>query len=119
MPNIIFSIFLYFGAGLAKSRLLLVLAGPVAFTGFNQLLMADWLLILFDQIVETYIKNWPFMQLIVAQNEDIIEQRIRNLIHNVGLFNEAKHLQQQLSPIAEALDTFQSDSNKVVWVYNP
>jgi len=53
------------------------------------------------------------MQLIVAQNEDIIGQRIRNLIHNVGLFSEAKHVQQQLSSTVKALDAFQSDSTNI------
>jgi len=42
-----------------------------------------------------------------------IEYRIRNLIHNVGLFSEAKHHEQQTSPIAKALDAFQSDSTNV------
>ena len=56
------------------------------------------------------------MQLIVTQNEDIIE-RVRNLVHNVGLFIQAKHLQQQLSPIAQALDAFQSGSANIVDAY--
>ena len=58
--------------------------------------------------VETYVRNRPFMLLITAQNEDAIELRIRNLIHNVGLFNEAKHLQEQIGP--KALDILQSDT---------
>ena len=60
--------------------------------------------------IETFVKNRPFMVLIVAQNEDLIDTRIRNLIHKVGLFNEVKHLQSQLQPISSALDKLQSDS---------
>ena len=59
---------------------------------------------------DTFIKNRPFLLLITAQNEDAIELRIRNLLHNVGLVNEAKHLQKQLGPISQALDSPQSDS---------
>lgn len=59
---------------------------------------------------ETFIRNRPFMLLIVAQNEDVIDTRIRSLIHNVGLFSEVKHLQTQLQPISRALDSFQSDT---------
>ena len=57
------------------------------------------------------------MQLIVAQNEDIIGQRIKNLIHNVGLFSEVKHLQQQLCSTVKALAAFQSDSTNIADAY--
>ena len=50
--------------------------------------------------IETFVRNRPYMMLIVAQNEDLIDTRIRNIIHNVGLFNEVKNLQSQLQPIA-------------------
>ena len=36
---------------------------------------------------ETVIRNRPFMLLVVAQNEDVIDMLIRSLIHNVGLFS--------------------------------
>ena len=53
--------------------------------------------------IETFIKNRPFMlTLITAQNEDAIDPHIRNLIHNIGLVNEAKHLQKQLGPVSKA-----------------
>jgi hypothetical protein len=42
------------------------------------------------------------MLMIVAQIEDIIDSRIRNIIHNMDLFSEAKHLHKQLEPIAKA-----------------
>lgn len=58
--------------------------------------------------IETFVRNRPFMMLTVAQNEDLIDTRIRNLIHNVGLFSEVKNL--QLQPISSALDKLQSDS---------
>ena len=60
--------------------------------------------------IDTLIKNRPFLLLITAQNEDAIELRIRNLLHNVGFVNEASHLQKQLGPISQALDSLQSDS---------
>ena len=51
------------------------------------------------------------MMIIVAQKEDHIDTRIRNLIHNVGLFNEVKNLQSQLQPVSVALDKLQSDTS--------
>ena len=59
--------------------------------------------------VETYIKNRPYMMLVLASSNDVIEPRIINLIQIVGLFNEVKHLHKQLSPVALALDKVQSD----------
>lgn len=53
------------------------------------------------------------MLMIAAQNEDIIESRIRNNIHNVGLFSEAKHLHSQLAPIADALNRLQGDATSI------
>ena len=63
--------------------------------------------------IQTHITNRPFVLFIVAQEEDIINQRISNLLHNVGLFNEAKHLKEQLMPIASALDYLQSDTETI------
>ena len=63
--------------------------------------------------IETFIRNRPFMMIIVAQNEDLIDTRIRNLIHNVGLFNEVKNLQSQLQPVSVALDKLQSDTSTI------
>jgi len=59
--------------------------------------------------VDTYIRNRPFMLLIIAQNEHLVDLRIRNLVRNVGLYNEAKHLEEQLKPIAVAMDSLQAD----------
>ncbi|KAK2147191.1 hypothetical protein LSH36_564g00003 [Paralvinella palmiformis] len=36
--------------------------------------------------------------------------QIRNLVHNVGLYNEAKHLEEKLKPIAAAMDSLQSNT---------
>lgn len=47
--------------------------------------------------------------MIVAQNEDI-ESKIRNIIYNVSLFSEAKHLHSQLEPISVALNRLQGDA---------
>ena len=47
------------------------------------------------------------------RNEDIIDTRIRNLTHKVGLFHEVKNLLQQLSPISKALDTLHSDTSTI------
>ena len=63
--------------------------------------------------IDTYIRNRPYMLMIIAKNEDVIDSRIRNLIHNVGLFNEVKHLQLQLQPVSIALDNLQSDSSTI------
>lgn len=52
------------------------------------------------------------MLMIVAQNEGI-DSRIRNIIHNMGLFSEAKHLNKQLEPIAKTLNKLQSDSSSI------
>ena len=62
------------------------------------------------QCIETFLRNCPYMILIAAKDEDLIEDRIKNLIQNVGLFNEVKSLRQQLSPIADALNKLQGDS---------
>jgi hypothetical protein len=63
--------------------------------------------------INTFLKNRPFMLLVLAQNEDAIDARIRNLIQNVGLFNEAKHLSQQLEPVSKLLDSSQSESTSI------
>ena len=63
--------------------------------------------------IDTFIRNRPYLLMICAKNEDIIDSRIRNLIHNVGLFNEVKNLQKQLQPISSALDHLQSDSSTI------
>jgi uncharacterized membrane protein YheB (UPF0754 family) len=51
------------------------------------------------------------MLMIIAKNEELIDPRIRSIIHNVGLFNEVKHLQLQLQPVSNGLDRLQSDSS--------
>lgn len=71
--------------------------------------------------LDTYIKNRPFLLLIIAQNEDLIDDRIKTLIHNTYLFNEAKHLHQQQGHIIKALNTLQSDQATIataceVWI---
>ena len=38
---------------------------------------------------------------------------MRNLVHNVGLYSEAKHLEEQLKPIAVAMDSLQSDTTMI------
>ena len=53
------------------------------------------------------------MIIIAAQNEDSIEQRIRSLIHNIGLANEARHLEKQLQSISEALNKLQLDLSSI------
>jgi hypothetical protein len=63
--------------------------------------------------IETYCRNRPFMLMIIAKNEDLIDARIRNLIHNVGLYNEVKNLQKQLEPISKTLNKLQSDSSTI------
>lgn len=54
--------------------------------------------------IDTYIRNRPYLLINCAKNVDAIDSRIRNLIHNVGPFNEVKNLQKQLTPISSALD---------------
>ena len=61
--------------------------------------------------IDTYIKNRSYMLMIIAKNEELIDPRIRSIIHNVGLFNEVKHLQLQLQPVSNGLDRIQSDSS--------
>lgn len=63
--------------------------------------------------METFLKNRPFYSMISAQYDDVVEQRIRNIINNVGVYREAKNLLEQLSPIARALDRLQSDSTSI------
>ena len=63
--------------------------------------------------IDTYIRNRPYLLMICAKKEDAIDLRIRNLIHNLGLFNEVKNLQKQLAPISSALDRLQSDSSTI------
>ena len=63
--------------------------------------------------MQTYITNRPFYVLIMAQHDDLIEQRIQTLINNIALFHEAKHLIETLAPIARALDKLQSDYTSI------
>ena len=51
--------------------------------------------------------------MINAQNENAIETRIMSIINNTGLSNQAKHLQDQLQPISNALNTLQSDHSSI------
>ena len=63
--------------------------------------------------IDTYIRNRPYLLMICAKNEDVIDSRIRNLIHNIGLFSEVKNLQKHLAPVSSALDRLQSDSSTI------
>lgn len=63
--------------------------------------------------IDTFLKNRPFFLMITAQHEDLIEQRIRNLINNIGLYREAKNLLDNLTPVASALDRLQSDTTSI------
>ena len=63
--------------------------------------------------IDTYIRNRPYMLMIIAKNEELIDPRICSIIHNVGLFNEVKHLQLQLQPVSNGLDRLQSDSSTI------
>ena len=63
--------------------------------------------------IDTFVRNRPYLLMICAKNEDAIDSRIRNLIHNVGLYNKVKNLQKQLAPISSALDRLQSDSSTI------
>jgi len=63
--------------------------------------------------IETFLKNRPFMIQLLSQNEDDIDQRISNLVLNVGLYNEVKSLYKQLTPIATALNSVQSDDSSL------
>ena len=72
--------------------------------------------------IETFIRSRPFMMLIMSQNEELKETRIRNIFHSVGLFNEAKNLHTPLHPIPAASDKLQSDSATIAdacetWIY--
>ena len=60
--------------------------------------------------ISTSIRNRPFLLLIVAQEEDLIDVRIRSSIHSVGLYDEARHLKEEPTPVASALDNLQSDT---------
>ncbi len=60
--------------------------------------------------LDTFLKNRPFYLLIVAQNGDVVDQRIRNIINNIGLYREAKNLLESLTLVATALDCLQLDS---------
>ena len=60
--------------------------------------------------VETYITNRPFMMLIIAQDESVVDNRIKNIVHNIRVVNEAKHFLTQLSHVGKALNSLQSDS---------
>ena len=53
------------------------------------------------------------MMLVIAQNEDLIDTHIRNLIQNAGIVSLAKHLLEQLEPISAALNTCQSDKSSI------
>lgn len=64
------------------------------------------------ECIDTCLRNIPYM-MIVAENEYIIDSRIRNIIHNMGLCSEAKLLHKQLYPIAKALCKLQSDSSSI------
>ena len=62
--------------------------------------------------------------MIIAKNEELINPRIRSIIHNVSLFNEVRHLQLQLQPVSNGLDRLQSDSSTIAdacaaetWIY--
>ena len=65
------------------------------------------------ECIKTFNKNRPFYLMINAQNDNTIETRIVSIINNTGLSNKAKHLQDQLRPISNALNTLQSDHSGI------
>ena len=64
--------------------------------------------------IDTFARNRPYPLMICAKNEDAIDFRIRNLIHNFGIFNKVKKLQNQLAIISNALDRLQSDNFTII-----
>ena len=65
------------------------------------------------ECIQTYLTNRPFLLIILAHNEDVIETPIANLINNIGLYREAKYLYDQLQPIAISLDKLQGDESNI------
>ena len=61
------------------------------------------------ECIQTYLTNRPFLLIILAQNEDVIETTIANLINNIDLYREAIYLQ----PIAISLDKLQADESNI------
>ena len=59
--------------------------------------------------IESFIINRPFLLLVATQNENEIEQRIRNIIYKVHVFSEAKILFEQLKLVSGALNRLQED----------
>ena len=71
--------------------------------------------------MKIYFRNHPFLLIIVSQQQDAIEARIRKIIENVGIARNAKDLLEQLQPIADALNKLQADTTSIadachIWI---
>ena len=65
------------------------------------------------ECIKTLNKNRPFYLMINAQHENAVEPRIVSIINNTSLSNQAKHLQDQLQPISNALNILRSDYSNI------
>ena len=63
--------------------------------------------------LECYLTNKPYLLIILAQNEDVIETTFANFNNNIGLYREAIYLYDHLQPIAISLDKLQADESNI------
>ena len=63
--------------------------------------------------MESFIKNRPFSTHDHRSTRGLIEQRIWNIINNVGRYGEARNLVDNLSPVARTLGRLQSDHTTI------
>lgn len=59
--------------------------------------------------LEAYVKNWPILVQICEQNRDGIDNRIQNIVTNIGVKRNLEDMLNQLKPIANALDKVQKN----------
>ena len=63
-----------------------------------------------EECVKTYVRNYPHYMNIATEHEQEMDEKIRNIVHNSGVYKAATHLEKQLNAVSAVLNRLQSDT---------
>ena len=63
-----------------------------------------------EECVKTYVRNYPHYVNIATEHEEEIDDKIKRIVENSGVYRSATHLEKQLIAVAAALNRLQSDA---------
>ena len=63
-----------------------------------------------EECVKTYVRNYPHYVNIATEHEQDMDEKIKNIVDNSGVYKTATHLEKQLSAVSAALNRLQSDT---------